>query len=138
MIPRLVERELIDVLAESRVTFLSGPRQSGKSTLVRSLAAGPWRAEYVTLDDGAVGAAAAMDPEGFLRGFTGPLAVDEAQRVPGLLLAVKQVVDADLRPGRFLLTGSADVLLLPRIAEASRRPLAGNEPGSTPPASGVR
>ncbi|HEY4024815.1 MAG TPA: ATP-binding protein [Candidatus Dormibacteraeota bacterium] len=117
MIPRLLEPELLDVLAESRVAFLSGPRQAGKSTLVGTVSGGPWPAEYVSLDDAATRGAASADPEGFLETVGAPVAIDEVQRVPELLIAVKRVVDRDLRPGQFLLTGSADLLHLPRIAE---------------------
>jgi predicted AAA+ superfamily ATPase len=117
MIPRLIEPELLEVLQESRVAFLSGPRQSGKSTLVKALASGSWPADYVTLDDPAAAAAAEADPEGFLSTVRGPIAVDEVQRVPQLLLSIKRIVDDDPTPGRFLLTGSADLLALPRVAD---------------------
>jgi predicted AAA+ superfamily ATPase len=117
IIPRRIEKELLEVLAESRIAFLTGPRQAGKSTLVRAITQGPWPAAYTTLDDLPARAAASADPQGFLRSFRGPVAIDEAQRVPELLLAIKQIVDMDPRPGQFLLTGSADVLLLPKVAD---------------------
>ena len=91
-----------------------GPRQSGKSTLARQVI--PER--YVSLDDPGPLAAATADPDGFIAQFTRPTALDEVQKVPDLLRAIKASVDRDRRPGRFLLTGSADVLALPRVTES--------------------
>ena len=73
---------------------------------------------YLTFDDGATLAAATSDPDGFVAGLPEAVAIDEVQRVPSLLPAVKASVDRDRRPGRFLLTGSANVLLLPRVSES--------------------
>ena len=73
---------------------------------------------YVTLDTAAVLAAAKADPEGFLGGFDGPVVIDEVQRAPQLLLAIKAIVDTDRRPGGFLLTGSANVLALPNLSDS--------------------
>lgn len=75
-------------------------------------------ARYVTLDDLTLLAAACADAAGFLAGFAEPLVLDEVQRAPELLLAIKAAVDRQCTPGRFLLTGSANVLLLPRVAES--------------------
>ena len=69
------------------------------------------------MDDATVLAAAQADPTGFIVGLEGPVVLDEVQRVPELFLAIKAAVDRDRRPGQFLLTGSADVLLLPRLSE---------------------
>jgi predicted AAA+ superfamily ATPase len=102
-------------LADTPVVLIVGPRQAGKSTLARQVAP---EARYVTLDDAAVLAAVSADPQGFVRGLEGPAVLDEVQRVPELFLALKAEVDRDRRPGRFLLTGSADVLLLPRVSES--------------------
>jgi len=99
------------------VVFLQGPRQSGKSTLVRELLRGKHAARYVTLDDPAPLEAASSDPDAFVADLGGPVALDEVQRAPGLFRALKASVDRDRRPGRFLLTGSAQALLLPRLAE---------------------
>jgi len=109
---------LLDALSDSPVVFLNGARQTGKSTLVQELAAGRHPARYVTLDDSGALGAAKNDPKGFLQGFDGPIILDEAQRAPELFLALKAEVDRDRRPGRFLLTGSANVLFLPRLADA--------------------
>lgn len=99
------------------VVLLNGARQVGKSTLARALAAESG-ARYVTLDDVTVSAAARSDPEGFISAVTSPIVLDEVQRAPELFLAIKASVDRDRRPGRFLLTGSANALLLPQLAEA--------------------
>ena len=116
MQPRGITSAVLAALSDTPVVFLSGARQVGKSTLAQMLARGPHQARYLTLDDGAVFAAASADPQGFIDGLEGNVALDEVQRVPALLVAIKAAVDRDRRPGRFLLTGSADVLQLPRIA----------------------
>ena len=116
MIQRHLAACVAEALADNPVVLLHGARQTGKSTLVQWLAAGTHPAQYLTLDDASVLAAAAGDPVGFIAGLQGPVALDEVQRVPGLFPAIKAAVDRDRRPGRFLLTGSADVLLVPRMA----------------------
>ena len=115
---RHMEPVLLRALADTPVVFLDGPRQSGKSTLVQTLAATRHPARYLTFDDATTLAAAHADPVGFLAGCDGPVVLDEIQRAPGMYLALKATVDRDRRPGRFLLTGSADALLLPRLADA--------------------
>ena len=109
---------LLDALRDTPVVYLQGARQTGKSTLVRTIAGGRRPASYLTLDTGAVLAAAASDPDGFVAGLDRPVVIDEAQRAPGLALAIKAAVDADRRPGQFLLTGSAGVMSLPKLAES--------------------
>lgn len=99
------------------MVLLNGARQVGKSTLVQSLTDGD-RAQYLTLDDATVLAAASSDPSGFVAGLAGPVILDEVQRIPGLFLALKAAVDRDRQPGRFLLTGSANVFLLPQASES--------------------
>ncbi len=98
---------------------MQGPRQSGKSTLVQNLIEEGYPAKYVSLDTAATLAAASADPEGFLAGFEGPVAIDEVQRAPALAVAIKAAVDKDRRPGRFLLTGSANVMVAPKLSESS-------------------
>jgi predicted AAA+ superfamily ATPase len=117
MIARSLAKELITALGDTPVVLLNGPRQCGKSTLAQSIV-DEHPARYLTLDDAGVLAAAQHDPQGFLAGFDGPVILDEVQRAPELFLAIKATVDRDPRPGRFLLTGSADVLLLPRVADS--------------------
>ena len=108
---------LTEALLDTPVVLLNGARQTGKSTLALQLAK-ERRARYLTLDDPAILAAAAADPVGFLAGQSGALVLDEVQRVPDLFLAIKAEVDRNREPGRFLLTGSANVLLLPTIADS--------------------
>lgn len=113
--PRNVRRALRVALTDTPVVALLGPRQSGKSTLVRSLA--PERA-YVTLDEEQSLRTALEDPVGFVAALPARVTLDEVQRAPGLLLAIKAAVDRDRRPGRFLLTGSANLLMLPKVGDS--------------------
>ena len=116
VIPRRAERLVEEALADTRVTLVTGARQCGKSTLVRLLAkgrAGEWR----NLDTPAARQAALTDPAGFVD-FPELMVIDEIQRVPELLLAIKEQVDTDPRPGRYLLTGSARVLGLRGLPDA--------------------
>lgn len=117
MLSRHASARLHAALADRPIVLLHGARQSGKTTLVRAMAE-ETGARYVTLDDLTVLAAARNDAAGFLAGSAEPLVVDEVQRAPDLLLAIKAAVDRSRTPGRFLLTGSANVLLVPRIAES--------------------
>lgn len=101
---------LIDTaLCDTRVVGIVGPRQAGKSTLVQRIIGERPSATYVTLDDGDVRELASADPRGFVDGRRGLLAIDEVQRVPELILAIKASVDRDQRPGRFLITGSSQL-----------------------------
>lgn len=115
--PRLAAPRVARALRDTPVVLVNGPRQSGKTTLVRELLAGA--REYVTLDDATALAAARADPAGFIGRF-GRVTLDEVQRVPELLFAIKKSVDENRRPGRFLLTGSANLLALPRAAAPGR------------------
>jgi hypothetical protein len=118
MIARHLTAALRDALADRPVVVLHGARQTGKTTLVQALAAGDHPARYLTFDDAGVLAAAQADPAGFLGGMDGPVVLDEVQRAPGLFAAIKTLVDRDRRPGRFLLAGSANVRLVPRLSES--------------------
>jgi uncharacterized protein len=118
MIERRARALILEASQDSRVTMIVGPRQAGKTTLVRDLAAGALPVSYATFDEASARRAAAEDPVGFVAGLDPPVAIDEVQRAPELLLEIKRVVDRDPRPGRFLLTGSARVLSLPRVADA--------------------
>jgi len=117
LIDRHIRPLLIEALSQMRVVCLLGARQAGKTTLVRSIADREHPARYVSLDDRSARELAQADPLGFLGGGD-RLAIDEVQRAPDLLLAIKQIVDADDARGRFLLTGSANILILPSIADA--------------------
>lgn len=115
MYPRNLAAAMDRALGDTPVVFLAGARQAGKSTLVRSL--GP-ESDYRTLDDLGVLAAAQADPEGFIGTMGDRTILDEVQRAPDLLLPIKASVDRDRRPGRFILTGSANVLVLPKVADS--------------------
>jgi len=117
MIHRQLTQPLLRSLADTPVVLVAGARQTGKSTLVRHLAETDFPAGYVTLDHITSLGAAKRDPESFLNALKTPVILDEIQRAPELLLPIKARVDGDRRPGMFLLTGSANVLLLPRISE---------------------
>ena len=119
MHPRHIASLLADALSDTPVVLINGARQSGKSTLVQMLATpAETPRRYLTLDDAAVLNAAKSDPAGFINGLQGAVTLDEVQRVPELFLAIKAAVDRQRTPGQFLLTGSADVLLLPGIADS--------------------
>lgn len=106
-----------EALEDTPVVLVHGPRQAGKSTLVRTLGAETGR-NLVTLDDAAPLDLARRRPEEFLHAYPAPLSIDEVQRAPELFRALKAAVDRDRRPGMFLLTGSANVLALPRLADS--------------------
>lgn len=105
-------------MADTPVVLVNGARQTGKSTLTKWYAEQVSGAHYLTLDDATVLAAAIEDPAGFLSGIQGPVVLDEVQRAANLFPALKIEVDRDRQPGRFLLTGSADILLLPNLSES--------------------
>ena len=115
LFPRFSVELVTTALKDTPVVMVTGPRQCGKTTLVRDLVAG--NREYITLDDDTLLAAARNDPTGLVRGLE-RTTIDEVQRVPDLLRAVKKSVDDDRRPGRFLLTGSANILTLPQVSES--------------------
>ncbi|HEY3304698.1 MAG TPA: ATP-binding protein [Candidatus Binatia bacterium] len=118
MIQRHISAAILEALADTPVVLLHGARQTGKSTLVQQLASGAHPSRYFTLDEPAVLAAAQHDPSGFIAALKEPVVIDEVQRAPKLFTAIKAAVDRDRAPGRFLLTGSADVMLLPHLSES--------------------
>jgi uncharacterized protein len=115
LIPRWIEPRIAEAMADTPVVLLAGPRQAGKTTLVRRLDGRGLR--YLTLDDDLTLLAARTDPVGLVRSLDRAV-IDEIQRAPGLLLAIKKSVDEDRRPGRFLLTGSANLMTLPAVADS--------------------
>lgn len=118
MLSRHITPAILAALKDTPVVLLIGARQTGKSTLATWLAAEKHPAEYLTLDHASVLAAAQKDPAGFIGRLERPVVLDEVQRVPELFLAIKASIDRDRHAGRFMLTGSANVLLLPRLSES--------------------
>lgn len=114
-LPRHLRGAVEAALADTPVVCLLGPRQCGKSTLSRHCEPGR---RYVSLDDAAYLALALADPQGFIDDLPEQVAIDEVQRAPELSLAIKRSVDANRKPGRFLLTGSANLLQLPRLSDS--------------------
>ena len=118
MYDRQLASRLTAALADTPVVLLHGARQTGKSTLAQQVASGPHPALYLTLDDAVVLSAAKTDPGGFIANLRGPVVIDEVQRAPELFLPIKAAVDRNRHPGRFLLTGSANIFLVPRLSES--------------------
>lgn len=114
-IARKATFRITEALEDTRVVLIAGPRQAGKTTLARQFAGS--ERQYITLDDAGALNAARTDPVGFVRGLDRAV-IDEVQRAPALMLALKESVDADDRPGRFLLTGSANLATVPAIADS--------------------
>ena len=115
MYKRFAERLAKEALSDTPVVLIIGPRRVGKTTLARKMEEGG--RVYLTLDDQTALDAAQSDPAGFIRGLDRAI-IDEIQRAPELLLVIKKTVDEDYRPGRFLLTGSANVMTLQRVADS--------------------
>jgi len=117
IIPRFVETRLVEALEDSPAVLIHGPRQSGKTTLAQMV--GKKRGyRYFNLDDDVLRGAAEEDPMGFVGDLPSRTILDEVQRVPTLFTALKSAIDGDRSPGRFLLTGSANVLLVPTLADS--------------------
>lgn len=117
LVPRLLAPVVRETMESARVTAIVGPRQAGKTTLVRRIVE-ERQMTYVTLDDDTARQAARADPYGFVLALGRPAAIDELQRAPELMLALKRVVDDDPQPGSFLVTGSANLQTLPNIVDA--------------------
>jgi predicted AAA+ superfamily ATPase len=117
-IDRNIRPTVVEALGEARAVCLLGARQSGKSTLARAIAAEEHPAEYLTLDNDATRQAALADPTGFIADRSGPAVIDEVQRAPDLMLAIKERLDTNDERGQFLLAGSANIITLPSIADA--------------------
>ncbi|GMV11397.1 MAG: hypothetical protein AMXMBFR55_31310 [Gemmatimonadota bacterium] len=115
--PRYSEKRLTEALADSPAVLIHGPRQSGKTTLARSVG-DRLGYQYTTFDDDVARAAASADPIGFVADLPGRAILDEVQHVPTLFSALKAAIDRARTPGRFILTGSANVLLVPRLSDS--------------------
>lgn len=116
-IPRFVQDRLQEALTDTPVVLIHGPRQSGKTTLARHVGQEKGYA-YYSFDDVGVRSAAADDPAGFIAGLPDRVILDEVQRVPDLFSTIKLAVDRDRAPGRFILTGSANILMIPRVSDS--------------------
>jgi len=115
--PRYASPRLTEALADSPVVLIHGPRQCGKTTLARAVGE-PLGYECITFDDDVARGAAEADPAGFVLDLPERAILDEVQRVPTLFTAIKASVDRRRKAGRFLLTGSANVLLVPSLADS--------------------
>ena len=115
--PRFAENHLREALEDSPVVLIHGPRQCGKTTLAQVIAAQlPYA--YLNFDDQVIQNAAEADPAGFVADLPDLVILDEVQRTPSIFAAIKTAVDRNRVAGRFLLTGSTNILLLPRIADS--------------------
>ena len=118
LLPRNLKNSLLEAAVDTPVVLVNGARQTGKSTLIKALFAdSPTPPEYISLDDLALLNAALKDPQSFIERLPDTVIIDEIQRAPELMLPIKYSVDRNRRPGRFFLTGSADVLALPKVAD---------------------
>ena len=139
IIPRHLAENVARTLRTTRVINIVGPRQAGKTTLVRDMVEA---ARYLDLDDETLLASLALDPYGQLhtlsletRPTELPIVIDEVQRLPQITLALKRIVDRDRRPGQFVLTGSSNVFTTPkaldslagRVSTLTLRPLSAAE-----------
>jgi predicted AAA+ superfamily ATPase len=115
---RNLESLVFEALADTPVIYIRGPRQAGKSTLAQQLIAGGFDARYMTFDESVTLAAAKSDPEAFVTALPPRVILDEVQRAPEIFRAVKLAVDRKRLPGRFVMTGSANALVLPGVADS--------------------
>ena len=118
LIERHIRPTVVEALGEARAVCLLGAGQAGKSTLARAIAEHEHPAEYLTLDNDATRRAALEDPTGFVARISGRAVIDEVQRAPDLMLAIKERLDSNNARGQFLLAGSANIFTLGTIADA--------------------
>ena len=114
LVARHLQPLLKEALLDTPAVLINGPRQSGKATLAQQCVPD---FPYISLDDATQLAVAQSDPVGFINRIDCAV-IDEIQRAPGLLSAIKLSIDGDRRPGRFLLTGSANIMSLPMISDS--------------------
>lgn len=117
-IPRCITPSILEGMTDTPIVMMAGARQTGKTTLAQHIAKNLHPSEYASLDDLTLRSAALSDPHGFLKSFSDSVVIDEIQLAPDLLSAIKLEVDRNRKPGRFLITGSANILTLPRISES--------------------
>lgn len=118
MYSRYLAQPLQNALSDTPAILVNGARQTGKSTLVQSSELGQLNRQYLTFDDPSILAAAKRDPNGFVAGLNLPVTLDEVQHVPELFPVLKAAIDRKRQPGQYLLTGSANVMLLPKLSES--------------------
>ncbi len=118
MIKRNIIADIQKGLADTPAILINGARQTGKSTLMKALLGGKEAGHYFSLDDATVLNRAIQSPKLFLQSLSKPVGIDEVQRAENLFLALKELIDDDRKPGEYLLTGSANVLDLPKIADS--------------------
>lgn len=117
MIRRYLQDPILESLKHFPVVLLIGARQVGKSTLAQELIAPSWNARYLTMDDRATLDAALRDPDGFISGQPTPVVIDEVQKAPDVMRAIKRMVDRGRKQGQYLLTGSANIMTLSSVPE---------------------
>ena len=115
--PRYIKPLLLEALKDSPVVLIHGPRQCGKTTLARTIGT-PKKYEYISFDDDVVTKAAKEDPIGFVKGLSKRVILDEVQKVPNIFSTLKKEVDSNRIPGRFILTGSANILRMPKLSDS--------------------
>ena len=118
MIRRYLRERVLESLKYFPAVLLTGARQVGKSTLAQSLIGPSWNATYLTLDDRVVLDAALRDPDGLVSGTPMPVVIDEVQKAPDLMRAIKKVIDRHRTSGQYLLTGSANLMTLATVSES--------------------
>jgi hypothetical protein len=118
MLHRHLTGSLLEALADTPAVLINGARQTGKSTLVQSAEVAGQDRQYLSFDDPGILAAARRDPNGFVAGLSMPVTLDEIQHVPELFSVIKASIDRNRQSGRFLLTGSANVMLLAKLSES--------------------
>lgn len=118
MFRRYLAAALRNALSDTPAVLINGARQTGKSTLVQSEELVQANRRYLTFDDPGILGAARHDPNGFIAGLNPPVTLDEVQHAPELFPVIKAAIDRNRQPGQFLLTGSANVLLLPKLSES--------------------
>lgn len=118
MFKRYLVSRVEEALTDTPVIFINGARQCGKSTLAKQLISKSYPAKYFSLDDIEILNAARSDPSGFIAGLGSPVILDEVQHLPELFPAIKAAVDHERTPGRFLLTGSTNISLIPELSKS--------------------